>query len=138
MLVTLKLIMQMVLEALMQGTLFIQSMPVDYFSGTITNGGSKDFSVTVPAGIKKLKLTLVWNDPPALPNAEKALINDLDILLENALTGNTWRPWVLNSFPHPDSLLKPAERKRDSLNNVEQITLDNPDAGVYLFRINGI
>ena len=109
-----------------------------HFSGTITNGGSKDFSVTVPAGIKKLKLTLVWNDPPALPNAEKALINDLDIILENALTGNTWSPWVLNSFPHPDSLLKPAERKRDSLNNVEQVTLNNPDAGVYLFRINGI
>jgi Secretion system C-terminal sorting domain len=72
-----------------------------------------------------------------MPNAAKALINDLDILLENTLTGNTWRPWVLNSFPHPDSLLKPAERERDSLNNIEQITLDNPDAGVYRFRVNG-
>ena len=109
-----------------------------FYSGSVANGERKDFSVTVPVGIKKLKLTLVWNDQPALPNAEKALINDLDILLENTSTGNTWRPWVLNSFPHPDSLLKPAERKRDSLNNVEQITIDNPDAGVYHFKVNGI
>jgi hypothetical protein len=108
-----------------------------HFSGTVANGEMKDFSVTVPSGIKKLKVTLVWNDPPAIPNAEKALINDLDILLENTLTGNTWRPWVLNNFPHADSLLKTAERKRDSLNNVEQISLDNPDAGVYHFRVNG-
>lgn len=108
-----------------------------FYSGSVATGERKDFSVTVPSGIKKLKVTLVWNDPPALPNAEKALINDLDISLENALTGNTWRPWVLNSFPHADSLLKPAERKRDSLNNVEQITIDNPDAGVYHFKVNG-
>ncbi len=108
-----------------------------FYSGSVANGERKDFSVTVPAGIKILKLTLVWNDPPAMPNADKALINDLDILLENALTGNTWSPWVLNSFPHADSLLKTAERKRDSLNNVEQITIDNPDAGLYNFRVNG-
>jgi hypothetical protein len=108
-----------------------------HFSGTVANGEMKDFSVTVPSGIKKLKVTLVWNDPPALPNAGKALINDLDILLENALTGNTWRPWVLSNFPHADSLLKNAERKRDSLNNVEQVTLDNPAGGVYHLIVNG-
>ncbi len=108
-----------------------------YFSGSVTNGISRIFTLTVPAGLRKFKTTLTWNDLPALPNAAKALINDLDIELENVLTGERWKPWVLNSYPQTDSLRKPAERKRDSLNNVEQITLDNPDGGVYLMRING-
>jgi hypothetical protein len=108
-----------------------------FFSGSITNGSSRTFTITLPVGIKKLKTTLVWNDPPAMPNAARALINDLDIELENVLTGERWKPWVLNSYPQIDSLKKPAERKRDSLNNVEQITLDNPAGGVYLLHING-
>jgi Secretion system C-terminal sorting domain len=91
----------------------------------------------IPAGSKRFKVTLAWNDPPALPNAAKALVNDLDIELENVITGERWKPWVLNSYPQTDSLRKSAERKRDSLNNVEQITLDNPDGGVYLVRVNG-
>lgn len=108
-----------------------------HFSGTVANRGVKEFAVTIPPGIKKVKVTLVWNDPPALPNAEKALTNDLDLILENDLSGRNWMPWVLNNYPFADSLLKPAERKRDSLNNVEQITLDNPVAGNYHFRVIG-
>jgi len=108
-----------------------------FFSGSVTNGSSRIFTLTVPSGLKKLKATITWNDPPAFPNASKALINDLDIELENVLTGESWNPWVLNSYPQADSLKMPAERKRDSLNNVEQITLDNPAGGVYLLRING-
>jgi hypothetical protein len=108
-----------------------------YFSGSVTNGNSRTYTITLPPGIKKCKTTLVWNDPPALPNAAKALINDLDIELENVLTGEKWKPWVLNSYPQTDSLQKPAERRRDSINNVEQITIDNPAAGTYFIKVNG-
>ena len=109
----------------------------NYFFGSLTNGSSQNFTVTVPDGIKKVKATLVWNDPPAIPNATKALINDLDLELVNILTGEKWQPWVLNSYPETDSLSKPAERKKDSLNNVEQISLDNPGGGEYLLRTSG-
>jgi hypothetical protein len=91
----------------------------------------------VPAGIKKLKATLVWNDPPAAPNATKALINDLDLELKEISSGQTWKPWVLNPFPHVDSLLQLAKRKRDSLNNIEQITIDDPAAGNYQLKVTG-
>ena len=108
-----------------------------FFAGSISNSTSQSFVVNVPGGIKKLKGTLVWNDPPATPNAAKALVNDLDIELIQVSTGQTWQPWVLNSFPHVDSLNQLAKRKRDSLNNIEQITLDNPGAGSYQLRVTG-
>src|SRR6187431_401993 len=108
-----------------------------FFSGSVSNSSSQSFTITVPAGIKKLKATLVWNDPPAAPNATKALINDLDLELKEISTGQTWQPWVLNSFPHVDSLLQLAKRKRDSLNNIEQITIDNPVTGSYQIKVTG-
>jgi len=94
--------------------------------------------LTIPAGIRQLKIMLCWYDPPATPNAPKALVNDLDLVLENAGTGERWLPWVLNPFPHPDSLSLPATRRRDSLNNNEQITLDYPAAGNYMISVRGL
>ncbi len=108
-----------------------------YMGGSVSNGGSQLFSVFVPAGLRKLKLTLVWNDPPATPNAVKSLINDLNLELLLPLNGQVWKPWVLNSFPNIDSLQQLAARNRDSLNNIEQITLNNPPSGDYEFKVSG-
>jgi hypothetical protein len=108
-----------------------------FFNGTVSNSTSQSFTITVPAGIKKLRATLVWNDPPAAPNAAKALINDLDLELKEISSGQTWQPWVLNPYPHIDSLNQLAKRKKDTLNNVEQITLDNPAAGSYQIKVTG-
>src|SRR4030095_5602052 len=107
------------------------------FNGSVTNSNSQSFNISVPAGIKKIKATLVWNDPPASPNAAKALINDLDLELMEVSSGQIWKPWVLNPFPHVDSLNQLAKRKRDSLNNVEQITIDNPVAGNFQLKVIG-
>ena len=108
-----------------------------FFSGVVFNSSSQSFTINVPLGIKKLKATLVWNDPPATPNAAKALTNDLDLEVKEILSGQIWQPWVLNSFPHVDSLLQLAKRKRDTLNNIEQITIDNPAAGNYQLKVTG-
>ncbi|MDB5277829.1 MAG: family serine peptidase [Ferruginibacter sp.] len=108
-----------------------------YFSGTVTNNSSNEFSITMPPGISKAKFMLVWNDVPALPNAYKALVNDLDLELQLPATSQSWKPWVLNSFANADSLSALPIRKRDSLNTVEQITLDNPAAGDYKIVVNG-
>ncbi|HEY5966787.1 MAG TPA: S8 family serine peptidase, partial [Chitinophagaceae bacterium] len=108
-----------------------------FFSGGVSNSSSQSFIIIVPAGIKKLKATLVWNDQPAAPNTTKALINDLDLELKEISSGQTWQPWVLNPFPHVDSLSQAAKRKRDTLNNIEQITIDNPAAGSYQLKVTG-
>ncbi len=108
-----------------------------YRSANVSQAGTQNFSINIPAGIKKIKITLVWNDPAAAPNATKALVNDLDLELINNTTAEIWKPWVLNSFPHIDSIKKAATRKRDSLNNAEQVTLDNPVAGNYTIAVKG-
>jgi len=108
-----------------------------FFSGNISNGGSQSYNLSVPEGIKQIKLTLVWNDTTSSPNVSKALINDLDVELLLPSASLSWKPWVLNSFPNEDSLKLLPVRKRDSLNNVEQITLDDPAAGDYVISVKG-
>jgi hypothetical protein len=108
-----------------------------YFSGSIANGASQSFNITVPANARRLKVTLVWTDPVATVNAAKALVNDLDLTLSLPAASQSWQPWVLRSFAHVDSLRLPAERRRDNLNNVEQVTLDNPAAGTYTILVAG-
>jgi len=108
-----------------------------YMEGAVSNGGIQNFSLSIPAGVNKVKITLVWDDPPAVVNAARALVNDLDLELLNSSTNETWKPWVLNNFPSIDSLNKLASRERDSINNVEQITVDNPVAGNYQVSVKG-
>lgn len=108
-----------------------------FLDGAVSNGLAQSFLINVTAGTKKLKATLVWNDPPAAANATKALINDLDLELTEVSSGQTWWPWVLNHFPHVDSLNQLVKRKRDSLNNIEQITIDNPVPGNYQLKVIG-
>ncbi|SEV90816.1 Por secretion system C-terminal sorting domain-containing protein [Chitinophaga sp. YR573] len=94
----------------------------------IKGSGSQQFTVHVPAGMEQLHVTLCWNDPVAALNASKALVNDLDLSVTDA-AGQTYAPWVLSAAPSPDSLGAAAKRGRDSLNNIEQVTIDNPVAG---------
>jgi hypothetical protein len=108
-----------------------------HLNGSVGNGGNDVYNLTVPANIKQLKITLVWNDPPAAPNAINALKNDLDLELSLTSISQSWQPWVLNPFPKTDSLQLLPVRKRDSLNNAEQITIDNPVAGNYQISVKG-
>ncbi|MFD2248491.1 S8 family serine peptidase [Pontibacter ruber] len=108
-----------------------------FFEATISTNETRTFTIAVPQGARLLKATLVWHDPEAEPGASKALINDLDLTLTRTSTSQHWQPWVLSSFPHPDSLMLPARRGTDRLNNVEQITLSAPVAGTYQLTVRG-
>jgi hypothetical protein len=92
--------------------------------------------LTVPANVAEVKLTITWNDPPAVVNAAQSLVNGLDLSLESP-SGSIILPWSLSSFPHLDSLSKPAVRRADVINTVQQISLDNPTAGAYNVRVKG-
>ena len=104
---------------------------------TVAHGAQQQFDFNLPANIRLLKVTLAWIDPPATANASKALRNDLDLELTLPATNESWLPWVLSHFPQRDSLEKLPVRKRDSLNNVEQITIENPAAGNYRLLVRG-
>jgi hypothetical protein len=108
-----------------------------YLNGSATDGATVSYDLVVPANISRLKIILAWTDPPAAPNAAKSLKHDLDLELAFPAGGQTWLPWVLNHYPHIDSLRQLPLRKRDSLNTTEQITIDNPVAGNYSIRVKG-
>jgi hypothetical protein len=96
-----------------------------FFSGSASNGSSQVFPISIPAGTGQVKVTLGW----------KALVNDLDLWVEDA-GGNRYDPWVLSSYPAADSLRALARRGRDTLNNTEQVSIDNP-SGTIRIHING-
>jgi len=108
-----------------------------YAEGTIAPSALASFSLTVPAGLSRVKVTLAWNDPAALPNATKALVNDLDLQLVLPATGESWKPWVTDPTANLSNLLAPAQRKTDTLNNAEQVTIDLPAAGTYRIEVRG-
>ena len=93
--------------------------------------------VEIPPGVKLFKLAINWIDPSVDAGSPIALVNDLDLSITHTETGNRWLPWVLSSYPHPDSLAKPARRSEDHLNNTEFITIANPAAGMYQLQVDG-
>jgi hypothetical protein len=109
----------------------------NFFLDEVADGEPKLFSIVVPAQAEELKVTLVWNDLPADPFSEKALVNDLDLTIRNVETNEIWDPWVLNSAPTVTALQSLAQRGKDRLNNVEQITVSFPSEGEYEIMIHG-
>lgn len=112
----------------------VNMLNANYFSGNVTQGEKVIFELDIPENTSNLKVTLVWNDPASAVNAPVALVNDLDMKLDN---GEIWLPWVLDPSADKEKLLLPAQRNRDHLNNTEQITIETPQAGVYTITIEG-
>ena len=87
------------------------------------NGGTGDLryiDVNVPAGCTKLRVTLVYPDPPAASGASVALVNDLDLYVQTgALTTDRSGNW--SSF--------------SGRNTVEVVEVTNPPAGIYRVKV---
>jgi PKD repeat protein len=107
-----------------------------FLTDTISSGEQKNHILTVPPGVSQLRVMLVWSDPPASPQAGRALLNDLDIQV-TAPDGTVREPWILNPTPVVAALSAPATRGRDTLNPVEQVAADMPVPGTYNIQING-
>lgn len=106
-----------------------------HFSDNIAQGGANSHNITIPAGVRRARIMVYWADPGASPSAATALVNNLDATVTNG--GTTYQPWLLNSAPNPTTLALPAVKGIDSLNNVEEIAIDNPAAGTYVLNIAG-
>ncbi|HYG04162.1 MAG TPA: S8 family peptidase [Chryseosolibacter sp.] len=107
-----------------------------FFTGEVEEGNTLSVAIQVPAGIHQLKITLAWNDVPGDPTATKALVNDLDLSVTSP-SSEIVLPWVLNPTPNLNDLQAPSQRGKDTLNNVEQVSIVNPEAGSYNVVING-
>lgn len=89
-------------------------------------------TLKIPKGLFKLKIMLCWNDKAATIPAKPCLVNDLDLSVIDSL-GTVYKPWVLDTVTHNAVAL----RGRDSLNNIEQVTIDNPPSGRLIILVNG-
>jgi len=107
-----------------------------WLSATLDQGDANTHTLTIPPGVRQARVMVLWTDPEGSVMADRALVNDLDMVLFDA-TGAVQLPWVLDPTPDPAALDKPATRGRDSLNNMEQVALLNPAPGTYTVRIEG-
>ncbi|MEM0939649.1 MAG: S8 family peptidase [Bacteroidota bacterium] len=106
-----------------------------FFEGSLRQGQTISFPLILPTNAVNLKVTLVWVDPPANPEDFQALVNDLDLKLIDESDLETL-PWVLDSSPNEDALSSLAVRAVDRLNNVEQVTIDDPTTS-YTVSVEG-
>lgn len=104
-----------------------------FISGTVSQGAIENFILNIPANALNLKVTICWTDPPANVGDAFALVNDIDLRLIDGAS-NTTLPWVLDSTPSGLSLS--ATRSVDQLNNVEQITIEDPESS-YTIEVEG-
>lgn len=107
-----------------------------HLTSSINQGGVNTHTITVPAGTQQLRVMIYWTDYEAAANASVALVNDLDMQVSDP-SSTTYDPWVLDHTPNPTNLNAPATRGVDNLNNVEQVTIDNPASGTYTVTVNG-
>ncbi|WP_436515813.1 S8 family peptidase [Ekhidna sp. To15] len=105
-----------------------------FYSGSVSDGVTDSFVLTIPANALNLKVSICWTDPPANLNDFQALVNNLDLRLVGS--SSTTLPWILNANPDADDLAKPATRGVDELNNVEQVSVSNPETS-YTVEIEG-
>lgn len=77
-----------------------------------------------------LRVSLVWTDPPGYPFAAKALVNNLDLSIK--INSAEDEAYHFGNAPHS------GDRYLDTINNVEQITLDTMPAHAHIkVRVTG-
>jgi len=85
-------------------------------------------------GSKPIKITICWIDPPAAASGSSdtspKLINDLDLRIKK--DGTTYYPWVLDS----ESPFNSATKGDNSIDNVEQVLVETPEAGIYTIEVS--
>jgi hypothetical protein len=102
-----------------------------FLNATVEQSKTFTKTITVPAGAAALKVMLSWTDFYGLPGTSRILVNNIDLKVANGAT--EYLPWVLDPLK-PNT---PAVRGVDNLNNLEQVTINNPTAGTYTITVQG-
>ena len=108
----------------------------NYFSNTISQGSINTHDINVPSGVREMNVMIYWHDKEASANASIALVNNLNMSLSDP-SSNVFYPWLLDPTPNANILNQNALTGVDDLNNMEQITVINPNTGTYTLAIDG-
>ncbi|MFI5187187.1 MAG: S8 family serine peptidase [Chitinophagales bacterium] len=105
-----------------------------YFTSTIANGIQNTHSMTIPANAAQLKVMLYWHDPPASLLSSQTLVNDLDLTVQTPSSTIVF-PKILDTIPA--HVTHVCTEGPDHINNIEQVVINNPQAGSYTINVNG-
>lgn len=108
----------------------------NYLTSEVSAGQTNSHTIEVPSGTKQLRVMVYWTDYQGTPSAQTALVNDINMSIADP-SNTTYQPWVLDPTPNAGILDLDATPGIDDLNNVEQITIDDPAAGNYSLSIEG-
>lgn len=103
-----------------------------FYEDEIQANSEVTYSINIPAGTTNFKVLLNWLDPAGHPNADKALVHDLDLKVVGP--NQTYLPWILD--PASDQVTNNPVRGIDTLNNVEQVSILNPTPGTYQIKVS--
>ena len=105
-----------------------------YFVDSLSDSTNKIFTVpSIPSGGYQLKVMLYWPDVPAAPLSLYALVNDLDLTVTDPL-GTVHLPMVLDT--NAANVNNNASEGTDHINNIEQVTVNNPPPGNYSLKVS--
>lgn len=107
-----------------------------YVAASVSQGATNTHTITVPANVTELRVMVYWHDEGGSPGASVSLVNDIDVTVTDPSSVN-WDPWVLDHTPTVAAITSNAVRGSDHLNNMEQITIENPAAGSYTVNVDG-
>jgi hypothetical protein len=104
---------------------------------SLATGEEANYSF-ISDGSGPVRLTLAWTDPPGtspspvLNNTTPMLVHDLDLLVRHGSTSTGYEPYVLD----PQNPADAATTGNNSLDNVEQVHIELPEAGNYTLTIS--
>ncbi len=99
-------------------------------SERVWNSEEHNFEI-IASGISPVKATISWLDPAAIPipnsvdDRTSRLINDLDLTITDSVTNEVLQTWKLD----PENPSAPAIHGDNTVDNVEQVIIENPVAG---------
>ena len=105
-----------------------------YLTSTISSGSQNAHTITVPSNVAQLKVMLYWNDPPASLLSARTLVNDLDLSLQTPGSVTVF-PKILDTVAA--NVTSVSTEGLDHINNIEQVVINNPQAGNYSIKIKG-
>jgi len=104
-----------------------------YHQGYLGQGAQYVHTVTTTGSTERVKFLLYWPDQAGpTTNTTATLVNDFDLMVVTP-SGDTVLPLILDPL-NPASV---AVQGKDTLNNIEQITIDAPAAGTYTLLVDG-
>jgi len=107
-----------------------------FLKASIIQDEIKTHTIDVPDNVAEVRIMTYWPDREASAFSSFTLLNDLNTSV-NDPNGDGHLPWILDNTPDPDLLNLPATKGEDLVNNMEQVSIVNPQAGTYTLEVNG-